>query len=362
MIEQIPAEVLKAFTTYTQASPQNAAGKITVERIGNGLINHSYKVNYEPNRDIFLQRINKNVFPDPYAVQENYITLWEFAEFEFTGLKMPYPIRFPERDILFRDYEGNLWRAFEFIGEGITLSIPGTSSRAGEIAKAFARFTEAFEEFNTDRLKEVIPGFHDLGQRYMQFEDSLRTGIPERLSATAALTNELKNRERYRHFYDIITASGEFPRRVMHHDAKIGNILFHHKTGEVICAVDYDTVMPGYFFSDLGDMVRSMAGNLDENSRGQDIVKIHKDSYDAILTGYSAVLGNQLTASEKKYLHSAGLIMIYMQTLRFLTDFHNGDTYYQTRYKGQNLDRAKNQFSLLKALEEFLHKNYALSI
>lgn len=109
-------------------------------------------------------------------------------------------------------------------------------------------------------------------------------------------------------------------------------------------------------------MIRSMAGNRDENSREEESIKIRRDFYDAILSGYTAVLGQQLTASEKKSLHSAGLLMIYMQALRFLSDYLNGDIYYRTEYPEQNLVRARNQFSLLKALEEFLHKNYAFSI
>ena len=362
MIEKVPAEVLEAFTSSTNGLPQPVAGKITVERIGNGLINHSYRVLCELQPDIFLQRINQHVFPDPVALQENYIHLWEYAEFEFTGLRMPKPVYHRQGESLLRDKQGEFWRAFEFIREGITISQANTASRAKATAKAFARFTEAFEDFNTGLLKEVIPGFHDLGLRFTQFEESLNTGQPERLTASALLSEELKKRERYRHFFDIITDSGEFPRRVMHHDAKIGNILFHHHTGKVICPVDYDTVMPGYFFSDLGDLIRSMAGDQEENSREQEPMTIRKDYYEAILAGYTDVLGQQFSPSEKKYLHSAGLIVIYMQALRFLADFHNGDTYYQTTYEWQNLDRAKNQLTLLKALEEFLLKNYAFSI
>lgn len=359
MIEQVPAEVLEAFTS---GLPIQDAGMITVESTGNGLINHSYKVAFGQKPGFFLQRFNKNVFRDPRAVQENYIHLWEYAEFEFTGIRMPRPLNHSAGESLFRDKQGDYWRAFEFIREGSSIAIPQTASRAKATAKAFARFTAAFEEFNTNLLKEVIPGFHDLGLRFSQFEESLSNGLPEKLAASAHLTDELIKRERYRHFYDIITESGEFPLRVMHHDAKIGNILFHHQTGRVICPVDYDTVMPGYFFSDLGDMVRSMAGDREENSNSPGGINIRPDFYEAILAGYTAVLGKQFSTSEKKYLHSAGLLMIYMQALRFLTDYHTGDKYYQTDHERQNLERAENQFSLLKALEEFLVRKYTFSI
>lgn len=248
MKEQIPAEVQEAFTSRSPDLAPYAAGTIVVEKIGNGLINHSYKVGSGAHPFIFLQRINKNVFPDPRAVQDNYIHLIEYAESGRTGLRMPHPLEFREGESLFRDMKGDYWRAFEFISEGNTISVAETASLAMSTATAFARFTAAFENFNTDLLTDVIPGFHDLGLRFQQLEASLQKGFPERLAVSAQLTGELIKRERYRHFYDIISSSAEFPQRVMHHDAKIGNILFHHTTGMVICPVDYDTVMPGYFF------------------------------------------------------------------------------------------------------------------
>lgn len=146
----------------------------------------------------------------------------------------------------------------------------------------------------------------------------------------------------------------------MHHDAKIANVLFSKTTGRVICPVDFDTVMPGYYFSDLGDMIRSMAGNADENYLHFEKIQIRKSYYDAIVSGYLSIMEKQLTDSEKKYIHYAGLIMIYMQAIRFITDFMRGGIYYKTEYKGQNFDRALNQLTLLKRLEELLKNAYGL--
>jgi thiamine kinase-like enzyme len=149
---------------------------------------------------------------------------------------------------------------------------------------------------------------------------------------------------------------------VMHHDAKIANILFSKKTGDVICPVDFDTVMPGYFFSDLGDMIRSMACSLDETSTDFENLTIRKEFYKAIVEGYLSVMKNQFTVSENKYIHYAGLLMIYMQALRYMTDYLNGDIYYKTNYAEQNFDRAKNQVILLKRLEEFFKDEYQFSV
>ena len=183
-----------------------------------------------------------------------------------------------------------------------------------------------------------------------------------RMKKAFPLPEELKQRARYANFYDVMTESEEFPKRVMHHDAKIANILFDKETGSVICPVDFDTVMAGYFFSDLGDMIRSMACSLDENSIDFENITIRTDFYKAIVDGYLSVMEKQFTASEKKYIHYAGIIMIYMQALRYMADYLNGDIYYRTNYPEQNFDRAKNQFILLNKLEDFLESqlNYKL--
>jgi hypothetical protein len=117
-------------------------------------------------------------------------------------------------------------------------------------------------------------------------------------------------------------------------------------------------VMPGYFFSDLGDLIRSMVSREDETSTNFDGITIRKEFYEAILAGYLQLMDKQLTELEKKHIHYAGPLIVYMQALRFLTDYLNGDVYYRTRYEGQNFDRAKNQLILLAQLEDFLHKEY----
>jgi thiamine kinase-like enzyme len=140
----------------------------------------------------------------------------------------------------------------------------------------------------------------------------------------------------------------------MHHDCKIGNILFDRTTHEVICPIDLDTIMPGKYFSDLGDMIRTMACTEGEESRKWETIDIRKDFYESIVNGYLSAMGNVFTAEEKEHIHKSGLMMIFMQALRFITDFLEGDKYYKTSYPEQNLNRALNQLILLEKLEEFL--------
>ena len=356
MHQNIPVTVLKAFIPDVT----DALDSVHVKKIGNGLINHSYQISCPHHPDFFLQKINASVFENPDWLQQNYLEVWQYAGFELSGLRMPAPLYTGELKTLYKDSRGDYWRAFEFIENGKTFALAENPEQAKATARAFARFTLTLEELNTDRLKEVIPGFHDLNLRFRQFETSLRTELYERMVIAKELINELKERERYCLFFDIITSSEEFPKRVMHHDAKISNVLFHEKTGKVICPVDYDTVMAGYFFSDLGDMIRSMACAAEENQSA--LPAIRKAFYEAIITGYTDVLGGILTASERKYIHAAGLLMVYMQSLRFLTDYLNGDIYYQVNHETENLERARNQLALLKNLEDFLKLEYQFAI
>ena len=358
MKQEIPQEVLEAFTTYEPDLPDHAAGEITVEAVGGGLINHSYKVRCQLKTEFLLQQINKKVFPHPEDVQENYIRISDYAEFEFTGLRLPSPKYCGRMTTLFVDRNENYWRAFEFIKNAKMLPVAEKPGQAKATARAFAKFTAAFDAFNVSNLKEVIPGFHNLSMRYNQFEEAMKGESYERTAKALPIIQELKKREKYKHFFEIITKSNQFPKRVMHHDAKIANVLFSSITGKVICPVDFDTVMPGYFFSDLGDMIRSMVCNEDENCINFENISIRKEFYDAIITGYLDIISSQLTESEKKYIHYSGLLVIYMQALRFLTDYLNGDVYYRISNPDQNFDRAKNQLILLQKLEDFLSNYY----
>ncbi len=324
-----PASYQEALDAYTFSRPGGPITEViheyTVIPVSEGIINESYKVTSKLTGDSFLlQRINQTVFPDPPAVQHNYEMLWKHLQTN-TGFFIPEPKYFPGDAGLFCDSWDQYWRVFEFITGAQTLMIPENVTQVKVVAQTFAGFTANLEDFDPGLLQPVISGFHNLSNRFKQFQRSIHSRNYERLQKASALINELKKRERYTNFYDVLTESEEFPQRVMHHDAKISNILFDEETGLVICPVDFDTAMPGYFFSDIGDMIRSMTPGEDENSTLIGELGIRKDYYDAILNGYLDGMGKLLTGPEKKYIHYAGIIMTYMQALRFLADYLDGD-------------------------------------
>ncbi len=344
-------EALEAF-----ANPFQRFG---VEQVTNGLINQSYKVTDRNTRSsFFLQQINQHVFEEPEKIQQNYESLWKYINSKKKSLHIPEPQFFINKRTWYVDQNKRYWRIFEFIENTKTLTVAENIKEAGAVAETFAIFTACFSDFNIEELQITIPDFHNVSLRFEQLKQVAKTASTERLGKSTELFEKLLQRERYAMLYEEFTVSGEFRKRIIHHDAKISNVLFDKRSGKVVCPVDFDTVMPGYFFSDLGDMIRTMTCKEDETSTNFDKIHIRKEFYDAIVSGYSGILKDQLTASENKYIHSAGLLVIYMQALRFLTDYLHNDRYYQVSYKDHNLDRALNQTVLLEKLEVFLSENY----
>ncbi|HSC36922.1 MAG TPA: phosphotransferase, partial [Chitinophagaceae bacterium] len=251
------------------------------------------------------------------------------------------------------DAEGHFWRATAFIPHSYAPALPTRGSEVYTAAHCFASFTNALNGLPASVLKPVLPGFHDLSLRYRQFEDTVKSAHINRLLKATHVISELRDRAALVDFYQHMLAHpADYPVRIMHHDCKISNILFDRATNAVICPVDLDTVMPGYYFSDLGDMIRSMACTEDENSTAWENIAVNKEYYDTIIGGYLAGMGSRLTAAEQKNIHKAGLMLSFMQCLRYVTDFLQDDVYYKTTYPEQNLNRALNQLILLEKLEE----------
>lgn len=355
---EIPMEVLSVFIPTENFLQHDLHPSIKIRNTGNGLINQSYNVTCANGTNFFIQQLNTNVFSHTDFIQENYRLLWQYLQNKNICTLMPAPIFPNENTLVSIDKSGNQWRAFKFVPNSYSIPIAANAQQVFTVAKTFARFTATFEKFDASLLKDTITNFHNLAFRYIEFEQALTHADATRKENAVELISALQERAHYKSFYENVTSSTEFPKRVMHHDAKISNVLFSTETNEVICPVDFDTTMSGYFFSDIGDMIRSMTCSLDEASTDFDNIQIIKEYYKAIIEGYTSEMNHLLTESEKKHIHCAGLIMIYMQALRFLTDYLNGDIYYKTTYPEQNFNRALNQLTLLQRLEFFLEEEY----
>ena len=320
------------------------------EVLTDGLIHKTYKVTAN-NKSAILQQVNTHVFKDIDMVVDNYKVIYNHSSSgKFT---IPAMLKTTDGKNVWTDAENSCWRAFEFISNTYTETLPASPEKIFSAAKCYGEFTASLSGLTIHQLASTIPGFHDLSHRYNQLQEAVATAIPQRLKAGQPLLENIAQRKQLLIFYESLKSNPEFRLRAMHHDTKLSNVLFDKTTQQAVCPIDLDTVMPGYFFSDVGDMIRSMISDKDENAT-PDSISIDAKVYQAIISGYESGIGATFTSSEKKSIHYSGQIMLYMQAIRFLTDYLSNDVYYKINYPEQNFDRTVNQLSLLEKLEGFV--------
>lgn len=245
---------------------------------------------------------------------------------------------------------GEYWRMLPFVEDTISLDVLSNPKQAFEAAKQFGKLSKLLDSFEVNSLKQTIVGFHDLNQRYKQFVLALNETTTQLKQMAKSEIDFAIDHKYVLDYFNSFKESKYFPDRVMHHDTKISNVLLDKSTYKGICVIDLDTIMPGKFISDLGDMMRTYLCAFSENETDLSKIKIRLPYFEAMIKGYLSEMKNSLTDTEKELILFSGKYMIYMQALRFLTDFLNENIYYPVNYFNQNLDRAKNQFKLLSEL------------
>ena len=321
-----------------------------VEPITSGIINTTWKVKSTQGNYI-LQRINDHVFANPENIHHNIAAIAQYLRKNYQRYLFPAPILSLEGSELVHIPAKGYYRLFPFIAGTHTINVVEDTKQAFEAAEQFGRFTAYLGGFDVAKLKVTIPHFHDLSFRYKQFLASIQNGNAERVKEEQTLINRLFKFDYIVNQYEAITLNSAFKKRVTHHDTKISNVLFNDENNAV-CIIDLDTLMPGYFISDVGDMMRTYLCPVSENEEDISKIIVRPSFYYAIVEGYYKEMKNELTAVEKTYFFYAAQFMIYMQAIRFLTDYFNDDKYYQILYKNHNLVRAINQTVLLDRLME----------
>jgi thiamine kinase-like enzyme len=325
-----------------------------LEPFGSGLINGTWKV-YTREGNYILQKINTQVFKQPQNIAYNVRLISEYLTKNFPDYHFVSPLASAVGDEIVFCKERGWFRLMPFVENSVTLEVVQTPEQAYEAARQFGKFTKILSGFQATRLKNTIPQFHDLELRYRQFLHAISNGNKRRANNSKKLINELLGHKNIIEQYRIVIFNPEFKLRVTHHDTKISNVLFDSRN-KGLCVIDLDTVMPGYFISDIGDMMRTYISPVNEEEKDLDKIIIRNDFYRSIVEGYSDEMKDELTGTEKNHFLFAGKFMIYMQALRFLTDHLNNDVYYGARYEGHNMIRAKNQMVLLKRLKELEHE------
>ena len=315
---------------------------------GNGLINYTGILEYRGHKFI-LQKINNTIFTNPFLIAENIHLLDIYFKAHFPGYLFVSPVpTLQNKEMVYLQDEG-YFRLFKFVDGSITYDIVNNAAIAFEGARQFGKFTKLLSSFNINKLNITLPDFHNLNLRYQQFELSLQQGDKARIKACQPAIEFIKDQKYIVDIFNDIQTNVHFKKRVTHHDTKISNVLFD-KNGKGLCVIDLDTVMPGYFISDAGDMLRTYLSPVSEEEKDFSKIQIREDYFQAIVDGYLSEMQNELSNEEKSYFVYAGKFMIYMQAIRFLTDHINNDIYYGAKYEGHNLMRCNNQLVLLKQL------------
>jgi aminoglycoside phosphotransferase (APT) family kinase protein len=252
-----------------------------------------------------------------------------------------------------------MWRAFVRIERARTLDRVDSPARARDAAFAFAEFVALLAGLDPGALHETLPGFHDFAARAAAFEREVAGDPHERAAASAPVIEGL---QRARERLEREVGAGDvaaLPVRIVHNDCKLNNVLFDEATGEALCVIDLDTVMPGHLLADFGDLVRTAACRAPEDTRDLARVRIEPELYEALAEGYLAAAGRLITPAERELLPVAGPLIALELALRFATDHLGGDLYFRAAHPGHNLDRARSQLRLAEQLLDGLSGAHA---
>ncbi len=331
---------------------------------GTGHINDTFAASYEvsaatgPGRRRYIhQRINHEVFKDPASLMDNVtrVTRHIRAKLEAddaTDIDRRVLSLVPTRDgaDYLIDDDGGYWRTYLFIERATTYDVVETPAQAREVARAFGEFQRQVTDLAPPPLVDTIPDFHNTPVRLAAFRRAVDTDAVDR---AAGVADEIRRLESYAPLADALLSQfrqGLFPLRVAHNDTKINNVMIDDDTGDAVCVIDLDTVMPGLALDDFGDLVRTSTCFAREDDRDLSHVVVQLPIFEALTQGYIGAAGEFLTDAEIGSLVLSGKLMTYECALRFLSDHLQGDPYFRVHHEGHNLDRARVQLALLDSI------------
>jgi hypothetical protein len=324
---------------------------------GSGYIHDTFVAEYSsggtPSRFLH-QRLNTEIFRDAEGLMRNVVRVTDHLRASLLRRGAADPERrclrvVPTREgrPLYVDPRGETWRTYVLIEGAHSIDSCERPEQAFQAARAFGTFAADLADLDAATLVETLPGFHDLPGRAAAFERTLRTDALGRASDAGAEAETLRTQcARVRRELELRGAAAA-PRRVVHNDCKINNVLFDDASGEGLCVIDLDTVMPGSVLCDFGDLVRTATCPTPEDETDLSRVRFDLDLFRALAGGYRSGMGPLLTPAELRLLPVAGPALTLENALRFLTDHLEGDVYFRTQRPGHNLDRCRTQLRLL---------------
>ena len=333
-------------------------GAITaIDSLGEGFINDTFIVRTAGDApDYILQRKNKSIFPDVPAMMENIRKVTDHIRRRVAAAggdprrEAMTVVATRDGKLYHVDAQGEYWAVSVFISDTIAYNKADSPELARKGGEGIGKFQAQLADF-TEPLAETIKGFHNIRHRFVQWDEALGRDAAGRVKD---LTEEIgwieSRRDEMLGFWSKVE-EGTIPTRVTHNDTKINNILFDKK-GEVLCAIDLDTVMNSTSLNDFGDAIRSYTNTGEEDDRDLSRVSMSLDMFRAYTEGYLSQRAGQLTAPEIDHLAFSARYITFEQVLRFLMDYIDGDTYYKTKYPEHNLMRTHAQYRLLRSMEE----------
>ena len=321
---------------------------------GHGHINDTY---VSEDGCFVLQRINTEVFRDPAALMDNIDAVT--SHLRHKGLLLGEDVRhtvlnfYRTKDgALFAEEQGRYYRMARFIQDSVVIE-PGScgADDLRECGLGFGRFLDRLSDFDASVLTETIPDFHNTPKRIRDLWDAARQDPFGRAAETGS---ELDFVRQYEDRISLITdglAEGSIPLCVTHNDTKINNILFDAGSRRALCVIDLDTVMPGSRLCDYGDALRTAAATAAEDEADLSRVGVNMRAVRAFTEGFLEETGEVLAPRERELLPASFLLMTLECGVRFLEDYLRGDVYFKTDRPGHNLDRARNQFEMVRKID-----------
>jgi len=327
---------------------------------GSGHINDTYASSFRVNGKIVRyvhQWINHYVFKDPVRVMENIERVLSFIRQRVIANGGD-----PAREVLtlvaasdgrsfYQTPQGDFWRTYTFIDSAHTYDTAENIQYVYSASKAFGNFQKLLGDLPGGRLHETIPDFHHTRKRFDTFVRVLEADPACRARLVKPEIDFILQREDETSLVIDLLANGQIPERITHNDTKLNNVMIDDRTGEGICVIDLDTVMPGSVLYDFGDSVRIGASTAAEDEPDLSRVGFDLARFEALAQGYLDAVRDFLSPIEIEHLAFSARLITLEQAIRFLGDYLNGDVYYKIHYPNHNLDRARTQIKMIAEME-----------
>lgn len=330
---------------------------------GSGHINDTYCGHFDQAglKDVryILQRINTNIFKTPIELMDNVARVTRHSLERLQEEEHPEAYRRTLTCIPSTggnpyavDATGNYWRVYPFIERATGHDEIQSNEQAFQAAQAFGNFQKLAADLGGERLHETIPDFHNTPKRLAALQTAIDGNAKGRAEEVRAEIDFALGRAADCSRITDLIAAGEIPERVTHNDTKLNNVLLDDETAEGVCVIDLDTTMPGSALYDFGDMVRTATPTRREDSVDVAGLDLQMDRFEALVRGYLGSASSFLNAAEVANLAFAGKLLTLECGIRFLTDYLQGDVYFKIKHPGHNLDRCRNQFAFVAAMEK----------